>query len=67
MHPPEASWVAFVTLCLDDCIYAGVHGCQTSILQQRILLTIAVILLDTEKSWVNKNNKPSKQYHFQPF
>lgn len=43
MHPPEASWVASVTLCLGVCIYAGAHGCETSILSRRFLLTTADI------------------------
>lgn len=43
MHPLKATWTASVTLCLGDCIYAGAHGCETSILSQRFLLTTAFI------------------------
>lgn len=49
MHPPGASWVAFVTLCLGDCVYAGAHGCETSIVLHRFLLTIAAIPSDIQE------------------
>lgn len=49
MHPPGASWVAFVTLCLGDCIYAGAHGCETSIVLHKFLLTIAAIRSDIQE------------------
>lgn len=49
MHPPEASWVSFVTLCFGDCIYAGEHGWETSILSQRFLLTVTVTPSETQE------------------
>lgn len=51
MHPPEASWAAFVILCLGDSIYAGAHRHETSILSPRLLLTIAHTFRYTRK-WV---------------